>query len=145
MPCQPIAKGENTYPNKTIEREKHKFDAGMIAKCNGCYEVIAINADGKIYPCQALIKDEFQLADISCDNWLKKIADSNITKIFFEDNILSNDCRKCAYKYICGGPCKAAAYNSEGVILGGREKYCDFAKKECNEYLKSVDFGEAEE
>lgn len=140
MPCQPIRKGEDTYPSKTVKRELHKFDESRITKCNGCYEVIAINSDGNIFPCQALIKDEFCIANIFEDNWYENIKGHDITNTFIEDSIVSNKCKTCKYKYLCGGPCKAAAYNYCGDILEGCTNYCTFAKKECDEYLRTIDF-----
>jgi radical SAM protein with 4Fe4S-binding SPASM domain len=142
IPCQPYVGNDNPYPTKTLPRPKHKFDAGMVTKCNGCYEVIAINADGKIYPCQALIKKGFQLSDIENSCWIDEINENKITKDFLMDMVTSNECKTCEYKFLCGGPCKAAAFNSEGSIFRGRDNYCDFAKKECNEYLRSITFKE---
>lgn len=140
MPCQPINKGDETYPTKIVKRDLHKFDAGRVAKCNGCYDVIAINSDGNIFPCQALIKNEFKITSIFIESWYEDIRNNNITKIFLDDKIISNKCKDCMYKYLCGGPCKAAAYNYCGDMLDGRENYCDFAKKECDEYLRSINF-----
>lgn len=142
IPCQPFAGNDNPYPTKTLPRPKHRFDAGMVTKCNGCYEVIAVNADGKIYPCQALIKKDFQLSDINNSSWMEEISENQLTKAFVEDRVTTNACKTCEYKYLCGGPCKAAAYNSEANIFEGRKNYCDFAKKECDEYLRSISFKE---
>ena len=144
MPCQPTNKDQDTYPTKVVSRTVHKFEAGKVAKCNGCYEVIAINANGDIYPCQAMIKETFQLCSIFDENWFESILKSQITKNFYNDNILINECKNCGYKYLCGGPCKAVAFHKEGSIWKGRGKFCDFAKRECDEYLRSIDFGEDE-
>lgn len=129
------------YPNKILPREKHKFDAKMISKCNGCYEIIAINADGNIFPCQALIKDELLLANIFETDWKEKIKKNRITDIFVNDDVTTSECRNCAFRYICGGPCKAVSYNLTSDFYNGRGEYCERAKKESIEYLRSIDFG----
>ena len=95
MPCQPINKGDETYPTKIVKRDLHKFDAGRVAKCNGCYDVIAINSDGNIFPCQALIKNEFKITSIFREKCLKtitwkmqfgviNIGDSNLERVIWE-------------------------------------------------------------
>lgn len=134
----------DVYPEQVVPREPHAFDAGRITKCNACYEVIGINSDGKIYPCQALIKQNLFLANIFDDDWLKSIEESKITEVFYNDDVNQSECGLCKYRYICGGPCKAVSFNVTGSLLEGREGYCDYAKKECLEYLRSIDFGENE-
>lgn len=142
-PQQPNKKEEKyLYDRKTVPRERHEFDAKQIALCNGCYEVIAINADGNIYPCQALIHPDFYLSNIFEENWLSSVKKSRITKIFFEDDLKNSECRDCAYKFLCGGPCKAVAFHVTGDFMDGRDYYCDFAKRECNAYLESIEFSE---
>ena len=143
MPQQPNTMEEiKQLSNVILKRETHPFESGMVAKCNGCYEVIAINADGKIYPCQAFIKKGFELGDVFADNWLKDIENNELTKIFMHDNVLNSECKECDFKYICGGPCKAVSYNLTQNLKKGRQYYCERAKKECLEYLSSIDFGE---
>ncbi len=136
------AEETDIYPDKILPRKKHRFDAKTFAKCNGCYEVIAINADGGIYPCQALIKENLLLANIFEKNWIEKVKSSKITRIFMENDITTSECRVCAYRYICGGPCKAVSYNTTNSFYEGRGNYCERAKKESIGYLKSIDFGE---
>ena len=63
------------------------------------------------------------------------------TEFFFNNDINNSECKKCAYKYLCGGPCKAVSYNLTGSLLEGRGEYCKHAKKECQEYLRSIQFG----
>ena len=64
-----------------------------------------------------------------------------LTEFFFNNDINNSECKKCAYKYLCGGPCKAVSYNLTGSLLEGRGEYCKHAKKECQEYLRSIQFG----
>ena len=59
-----------------------------------------------------------------------------------ENDITTSECRVCAYRYICGGPCKAVSYNTTNSFYEGRGNYCERAKKESIGYLKSIDFGE---
>lgn len=131
----------NIYPDVVIPRKTHKFDLGKISKCNACYEIIAVNANGDIYPCQALIKNDMLLTSIFRENWFEEIKEHRLTDLFLQHDINDTDCKKCSYKYLCGGPCKAVSYNLTGSLLEGRGEYCEHAKKECLEYLRSIEFG----
>ena len=142
IPQQPTNPNEiDIYPDFVISRKPHKFDFGKVTKCNACYEIIAINANGDIYPCQALIKKKMLLTNIFKINWFEEINNHMLTEFFFNNDINNSECKKCAYKYLCGGPCKAVSYNLTGSLLEGRGEYCKHAKKECQEYLRSIQFG----
>lgn len=132
---------ENVYPENVVPKKVHKFDLGKITKCNACYEIIAVNANGDIYPCQALIKPNMLLTNIFKENWFEEIKKHSLTETFFKDDINNVKCKECEFKYLCGGPCKAVSYNVSGSLYEGRGSYCKYAKKECLEYLKSIDFG----
>jgi len=142
MPWEPIDKYHvDTYPDRIRTRKKHKFDAfRKVNKCNACYEVIAVDADGIIYPCQALIREEYKIASIFEDGWVDAIRNSNLTKVFMVNETFSKYCKKCMYRYLCGGPCKAVSYNVTGALSEIMPEYCKLAKNECDDYLKTISF-----
>ncbi|MBQ8488766.1 MAG: radical SAM protein [Pseudobutyrivibrio sp.] len=145
LPLQPTKRNEKCmYPTSYLQMSKHSFDAYFkIAKCNACYEVIAINSDGNIFPCQAMINDVYCLGNIFDSQWFEKIEKNKITKLFMDNDVTTDShCVSCSYKYICGGPCKAVCYNKTGDILSMDEDYCKYAKLESKHYLETINFEE---
>lgn len=86
-------------------------------KCAVADGEISISPTGDVYPCQLLHRPEFYAGNIRERNIrdiynnslvLKKIAELDV------DNI--KGCKDCAFKYICGGACRARSYYETGNI-----------------------------
>lgn len=107
--------------------------------CGACVTRIAINANGDVYPCQALINPNFLITNIKRKNWLQEFKKSNITNMFINWNInRTARCKECQWRYICGGGCRAIAYNVYGDIFSCTECMCDYKKKEVTERMSAI-------
>jgi len=98
--------------------------------CGASYKEIAIDSDGTVYPCQALIDDSLSITNILSEKWYSELNNSVITNTF--RNLTVNNierCKECNIRYLCGGGCRAVPYN----IYGGLDKYsecmCDYQKE----------------
>ncbi|MEM2919080.1 MAG: radical SAM protein [Candidatus Altiarchaeota archaeon] len=84
---------------------------GLRNSCGMCSGEIAIGADGSVFPCQSLLKEEF------CGGNVRQMPLKNILReslVFKELRNLSVEnlegCSKCEFKYLCGGGCRAVYY-----------------------------------
>jgi radical SAM protein with 4Fe4S-binding SPASM domain len=94
--------------------------------CGMGRNVLSVEADGRVYPCQLLHNEEFQLGDLNQDDiseiWLKSSFRKNSV-----DDI--EECCTCEIKYFCGAPCRARAYFVTGNIFEKDPLCPDFIKR----------------
>lgn len=114
--------------------------------CGMARNIISVDSKGNVYPCHILHNDRLLLGNIfdaalSGENLDKKVMQecqkANV------DNIQS--CKKCEYRYLCGGGCRGRAFLQNGNLLG-RDIYCRLFKKfheiELNMVLQEIENGE---
>lgn len=97
-------------------------------RCGAACGVIAIDADGTVYPCQGLMKKEFAAGNIStvslAEAFEKSPVFQRVKKISVAD---IPRCRECAFRYLCGGGCRALAYNIGGSLTASiPDRYCTY-------------------
>lgn len=101
------------YCESTIESAKHS----RCYKCAVGDGEISISATGDVYPCQLLHTPEFYAGNI-LDNPINEIYQTAPSLIRCS-NLNVDDmagCKDCAFKYICGGSCRARAYYETGSV-----------------------------
>lgn len=120
------------------DTKKYNLDLGIRKyRCGACSNILAINPEGDIYPCQSLMLPEFKLANILDDNWQEIAVNSEVTKKFRSVKVDDmENCKDCAYRYICGGGCPAIAYKVYGNLNHHLSFFCDDFKKESIQRLK---------
>ena len=97
--------------------------------CGACTKVIAIDSNGDIYPCQALVRCGYQMTNILKDTWHDELKSSSVTEAFANLDVNSiENCNSCEYRYLCGGGCRAIAINVYGGIEKQAEQMCDYIK-----------------
>ena len=114
--------------------------------CGMARNIISVDSKGNVYPCHILHNDRLLLGNIfdaalSGENLDKKVMQecqkANV------DNIQS--CKRCEYRYLCGGGCRGRAFLQNGNLLG-RDIYCRLFKKfheiELNMVLQEIENGE---
>lgn len=113
------------------------LDFGMkYRKCGACYEVMALNPAGDIFPCQAAMNSEFNIGSILEDNWFETFLQSKVREDFINLNLDRVEvCKDCAYRYLCGGCCPAIAYNIYGSLNNHVSFYCDYLKERSKDTL----------
>jgi radical SAM protein with 4Fe4S-binding SPASM domain len=98
-------------------------------QCGAASAEFGIAPDGSVYPCQALLKDEFRAGNIK---------ERSLRGVFYESPIMRRirhctvdeieTCRECDVKGICAGGCRSLAYNLYGKIDCHNAYFCDFLK-----------------
>jgi radical SAM protein with 4Fe4S-binding SPASM domain len=115
--------------NETKAFASSKFPPNNL-QCQAGIRVLSIDPIGNIYPCQSLHKKEFLCGNILHDDLKEIYRESevlrNCRRITAETKII---CSECDLKYICGGGCKALAYNLYGNLNAHNQLFCRFLRK----------------
>lgn len=107
--------------------------------CGATYKILAIDSNGDLFPCQCLIKDSFKLGNVLSSDWYEKLSQHKITQDFMKRTVLDIDkCNKCNYKYICGGGCRAIAFNLYESLDSYIECLCEYQKAIAIEKLNGL-------
>lgn len=115
--------------------------SSKLIKCGACTQVIAIDCDGSIYPCQALIQKKLRIGSILDNNWFRKLSNSPITQRFMAINVLHiPKCRKCYLKFQCGGGCRSIAMSLYGKLDSHPKAMCSTLKEWAIAGIKNVKF-----
>lgn len=130
---------ENMTKFMAENREIHIQDsmlgsADILAKrcCGVGKTLVSIGAEGEIYPCYMLHRDELIMGNIFTDD-LKEVMKStkNLCRDITVDDFF--ECSDCDYKYICGGGCRASSYYMHKDFL-----HPETSCKKSKQYLKNV-------
>lgn len=114
-----------------------------VKRCGACFETLAIDPAGTVYPCQSLMKDDLVLGNVKESDWLTAVKNHNLTKYFLYRTIERIDgCRDCEMKTICGGGCPAIAYDIYHSLEHKLDYFCNFLKNESKCYIKHIEFQE---
>lgn len=111
MPLIPVGKADgrktDPLPEKRIDLKEWTGRRRSFRMTCGLGRVLMITAEGCVYPCHVLKKDDHYLGSVFEDvlpNIVKKRSFKKLAMI----NVNSDSvCSKCIYRYICGGICKA--------------------------------------
>lgn len=97
-------------------------------RCGAACGVIAIDADGTIYPCQGLMEKEFAAANISTVSLAEAFEETSVFQRVREISVAEiPGCRECAFRHLCGGGCRALAYNTAGALTAPiPNEYCAY-------------------
>lgn len=108
--------------------------------CGAGQGVIAIGADGRVYPCQGLTQPNFACGDLQ---------EKSLSEIYEKSEVLRHvrsltvwklqTCRVCEYRHLCGGGCRALALNTGRRLFGPiPPDYCALNKILCEQTLWHV-------
>jgi radical SAM protein with 4Fe4S-binding SPASM domain len=94
--------------------------------CGMGRNVLSIEANGIVYPCQLMHNENFVLGDLN-EQSLKEIWEkSPYRKVTLND---IEECKNCEIKHICSAPCRARAFYLEGDIYKKDPLCPDFIKR----------------
>jgi len=99
-------------------------------RCGAASGVVAIGADGVVYPCQGLIRSEFAAGSIREDSLDEIYAHARVLKEVRAITVADiPGCSGCECRFLCGGGCRALAYNTSGCLSAPiPPEYCAFAR-----------------
>lgn len=102
------------YPEYDSPTRLDKLFGGS---CRAGRRQCVIGPDGKVYPCVMLMTPEFCAGNIRErkleDIWLNSHVFNFFRNITY-DMLSTEKCKKCKFKYICNGACRAAALRIGG-------------------------------
>jgi len=99
-------------------------------RCGAAFGVLAVGADGVVYPCQGLMRPEFAAGSL---------REEPLEKIYSQAPVLTElraitvadipGCSRCVYRFLCGGGYRALAYNvTRDIRAPIPGKYCALAQ-----------------
>ncbi len=82
------------------------------------------------------MSQEFRITNIFEENWFDEFLHSKVRKSFTDLNLDTvEECKDCAYRYLCGGCCPAIAYNVYGSLDHHVPFFCDYLKERAKDTL----------
>lgn len=111
----PLKQSEQMYLLESIWNQKQDTEQEMkYISCVAGHYVIAVSADGKVYPCELMMGNpELCVGDLNVDLfkeiWNNSEILNEIHNIEMKD--LTSECVNCTLTF-CGGGCRAVAYAS---------------------------------
>jgi radical SAM protein with 4Fe4S-binding SPASM domain len=119
----------NIFESQNIRSMKHDIVYKRNTKhfwCGMGKNVLSIESNGIVYPCQLMHNDSFQLGDLKKES-LYEIWNNSPYK---NNNIdMIEGCKECEVKYICSAPCRARAFYTSGNIYAKDPLCPDFIKR----------------
>lgn len=113
-------KGEAT----SIDDAFNPMRALSVRACCGAGKTsVSVASDGTVYPCHMLHKLEFALGNAFTDG-ASAIAD-NLAQFTMPSVDEIDGCSSCENRYLCGGGCRARAYDEHGCMTR-RDPYCAY-------------------
>ena len=118
----------NMLKSKNIERMKGDISYKRNMKYRWCgmgQNVLSIEANGDVYPCQLMHHNNFKLGDLNNQS-LEEIW---ITSTYRQHSVdMIEVCKDCELKHICSAPCRARAFYLLGSIYKKDPLCPDFIK-----------------
>lgn len=109
-----------------------------ISPCGGGRRFFSVTADGSAYPCGEFIGLEEFLGGNVLKNTLEEIISSRHFQWVTQRSVEGIDeCRTCIYRNMCGAPCPAEIYSTEGTMFS-KSYYCEFYKKLAEHAFKVI-------
>lgn len=107
--------------------------------CGAGKTIIAIDANGDIYPCQTFIRTKYKLGNILESNWYEEFEKNVQKEKIYNTNILKKEkCKVCEYKFLCLGGCPNLSYRVYGDINHSNDFMCELYKKNARKFLLSL-------
>ena len=99
-------------------------------RCGAASGVIAIGANGVVYPCQGLMRPEFAAGSLLEEPLGEIYANARVLKEIRSITVADiPSCDRCGHRFLCGGGCRALAYNTSRCITAPiPPEYCAFAR-----------------
>jgi len=114
--------------SQNIDRMKGDINYKRNMKYTWCgmgKNVLSIEANGEVYPCQLMHQDQFKLGDLHT----QRLEEIWRNSPYLECSVdMIEECKDCELKNICSAPCRARAFHILGDIFK-KDPFCpDFIK-----------------
>lgn len=110
--------------------------------CNSCGAgrgILALDGEGWIYPCQALIREPLRLANLFHEDWKTALIAARRRLRLWERTVdRIEPCSRCSVRYLCGGGCMAVSYDVYKDLFATVREICAFRKAEALGKLQGI-------
>lgn len=114
----------------------NNFSMSCKTRCGAGRNLISIGADGSVYPCHMLHESRFKLGNILTEN-LKDIIFSKKNPFLDLSVDKLEGCKKCKYKYFCGGNCRARSLLEQNDLYG-KDSLCEVSYSYIDSQFKQL-------
>lgn len=108
--------------------------------CNAGTNLLAVTAEGDVYPCHRFVgTEEFRMGNVS-DPGLRQSERYRALRQRFIDSTVDNrpGCRDCWARYLCGGSCAKYSHAEHGDIDPPVARHCQYIKTVIEELLPEI-------
>lgn len=108
--------------------------------CNAGTNLLAVTAEGDVYPCHRFVgTEEFKMGNVA-DPTLRESERYRAIRQRFVDATVDNraGCRDCWARYLCGGSCAKYSHAQYGDIDPPVERHCLYIKTVIEEILPDI-------
>lgn len=108
--------------------------------CNAGTNLLAVTAEGDVYPCHRFVgTEEFKMGNVA-DPALRESERYRAIRQRFVDATVDNreGCRDCWARYLCGGSCAKYSHAQYGDIDPPVERHCLYIKTVIEEILPDI-------
>lgn len=98
--------------------------------CNAGANLLAVTAEGDVYPCHRFVGEEaFKLGNVADPQLRQSPRFQEIRAAFAQATVDQREgCRECWARYLCGGSCARHAYAEHGDIAPPVARHCYYIK-----------------
>jgi uncharacterized protein len=108
--------------------------------CNAGTNLLAITADGDVYPCHRFVGiDEFHMGNVSDQSIRERVRFKKIRSLFTHCSVDERSvCCNCWARYLCGGSCVKYSYSKHGDLKQPVQRHCLYIKSVIEALLPDV-------
>lgn len=108
--------------------------------CNAGGNLMAVTAEGDVYPCHRFVgTEEFRMGNVSDPKLKESDRYLNIRRKFVDYTVDNREgCRECWARYLCGGSCFKYSYSEHGDMARPVERHCLYIKTIIEELLPDI-------
>ncbi|MDO5716318.1 MAG: radical SAM protein [Tissierellia bacterium] len=139
MPCG-VEDFIHLPPMEALEQEREEISSALgCSSCGASKGILAVDGEGEIYPCQAMMRRPLRLANILDENWKQELATRRKELGIFDRNVNTVEhCSQCKVRYICGGGCMAVSYDVYGDLRRTVKEICPYKMAEAEGKLRGI-------
>jgi uncharacterized protein len=108
--------------------------------CNAGANLLAITAEGDVYPCHRFVGEEtFKMGNVADPNLKQSERYQEIRQSFIGTTVDQREvCRDCWARYLCGGSCVKHSYAEHGHMGRPVERHCYYIKTVIERILPDI-------
>lgn len=108
--------------------------------CNAGANLLAVTAEGDVYPCHRFVGEEkFKMGNVADPGLRESPRYREVRQAFVGSTVDEREgCRDCWARYLCGGSCAKYSHAKHGDIAPPVERHCLYIKTVIEEILPDI-------